>query len=105
MSSASRPADSRSAAARLSTAATWKTDWAGDATAMVDFVSRFVRPIVVPSGDDGVAVELAGKVSEKRPDGTVRVTVVAKASGAAACKATAVVRLPAVAAEGRPDRR
>lgn len=69
------------------------TDWAGDAGAIVEFVSRFVRPIVVPQGNEGAPVELSGKVGEKRDDNTVRVTVVAKYANAPVCKATAVVRL------------
>ncbi|MGM1061567.1 MaoC/PaaZ C-terminal domain-containing protein [Saccharothrix sp. Mg75] len=69
------------------------TDWAGDAGAIVEFTSRFIRPVAVPDDDAGAAVELSGKVRDKYDDSTVRVAVVATVAHAAVCKVHAVVRL------------
>lgn len=54
------------------------TDWAGDPGAVVEYGTKFTRPVVVPDDGVGATVELTGKVGEKREDGTVRVDLIAK---------------------------
>jgi acyl dehydratase len=70
------------------------TDWVGDPGAVVDFKTKFTRPVVVPDDEDGATVELTGKVGEKREDGTVRVDITAKFNGQTVLgRPVAVVRL------------
>lgn len=70
------------------------TDWAGDPGAVVEYGTKFTRPVVVPDDDTGATVELTGKVGEKRDDGTVRVDITAKFGGQTVLgRPTAVVRL------------
>lgn len=70
------------------------TDWVGDPGAVVEYGVRFTRPVVVPDDDAGAAVEVAGRVSEKRDDGTVQVTLTVSSEGATVLgKAQAIVRL------------
>ena len=72
------------------------TDWAGDPGAVVEYGTKFTRPVVVPNDAEGATVELTGKVGEKREDGTVRVDLVAKFNGQTVLgRPTAVVRLSA----------
>ncbi|MBA0054066.1 dehydratase [Streptomyces sp. AJS327] len=56
------------------------TDWTGDPAAVVEYGVRFSRPVVVPEGDKGTAVEVTAKVAAKLDDEarTVRVDLVAK---------------------------
>lgn len=77
----------------MALAGTLITDWAGDAAAIVEFGTRFLRPVVVPDDDEGALVELSGKVREKYEDSTVRVNVVATFDGSTVGRASAVVRL------------
>lgn len=71
------------------------TNWLGDPTAVLEFGSRFVRPVVVPNDAEGALVEVTAKVREVRDDGTARVDITAKFAGKAVLgKAVAVVRLP-----------
>lgn len=70
------------------------TDWVGDPGALVEYGVRFTRPVAVPDDDTGAVVEVAGRVSEKREDGTVQVTLTASSDGATVLgKAHAIVRL------------
>ena len=39
------------------------TDWIGDPGAVQDYFVRFVSPILVPDDDEGVVVEVRGKVT------------------------------------------
>ncbi|SDD45996.1 MaoC/PaaZ C-terminal domain-containing protein [Actinokineospora iranica] len=60
---------------------------------LVEYYSRFTRPVVVPNDDKGALLELTGKVGEIRADGTVRVDLTAKFDGKAVLgKPVAVVR-------------
>lgn len=71
------------------------TNWLGDPTAVLEFGSRFIRPVVVPNDAEGALVEVTAKVREVRDDGTARVDITAKFAGKAVLgKAVAVVRLP-----------
>jgi acyl dehydratase len=71
------------------------TDWLGDPSAVLEYGSRFIRPVVVPGDADGALVEVTAKVREVREDGTARVDITAKFDGKAVLgKAVAIVRLP-----------
>jgi acyl dehydratase len=71
------------------------TDWLGDPGAVLEYGSRFIRPVVVPGDADGALVEVTAKVREVREDGTARVDITAKFDGKAVLgKAVAIVRLP-----------
>jgi acyl dehydratase len=70
------------------------TAWAGDPGAVVAFAVRFTRPVVVPDDAEGTLVELSGKVAQRRDDGTVLITITARAAGQTVLgKATATVAL------------
>ncbi|HWE89073.1 MAG TPA: MaoC family dehydratase [Pseudonocardiaceae bacterium] len=71
------------------------TDWAGDPAAVIGFSTKFTRPVVVPNDDSGATVELAGKITEKSADGTVKVEITAVFDGRTVLgRPTAIVRLP-----------
>ena len=57
------------------------TNWAGDPGAVVDCTARFTRPVVVPDNADGALLELSGKVTKRRDDGSVVVAITARAAG------------------------
>jgi acyl dehydratase len=70
------------------------TAWAGDPGAVVECAVRFTRPVVVPDDADGALVELSGTVKQHRDDGTVLITITARAAGHTVLgKATATVVL------------
>jgi acyl dehydratase len=75
------------------------TAWAGDPGAVVGYSVRFTRPVVVPDDDDGVVVELTGKVKSVEVEGDTRIATVAVTASvdgrAVLGRATARVRLPA----------
>ena len=57
------------------------TTWASDPGAVVDCTARFTRPVLVPDNADGALLELSGKVTKRRDDGTVVVAITARAAG------------------------
>ena len=57
------------------------TNWAGDPGAVVDCAVRFTRPVVVADNVDGALLELSGKVTKRRHDGSVVVAITARAAG------------------------
>ena len=65
----------------MGSAVTLVTDWVGDAGRVVEYGTRFTKPVVVPY-DGGADIEVSGVVKALDPD-TKRVTVelTAKASG------------------------
>ena len=68
--------------------------WAGDPGAVVACAVRFTRPVVVPDDAEGALIELSGKVAQRRPDGTVTITITAQAAGQTVLgRATATVAL------------
>ncbi|HEY2764923.1 MAG TPA: MaoC/PaaZ C-terminal domain-containing protein [Pseudonocardiaceae bacterium] len=70
------------------------TGWAGDPAAVLECGVRFTRPVVVPDDPEGALVELSGRVSQHRDDGTVLVAITARAGGQTVLgKATATVAL------------
>lgn len=77
----------------MALAARLVTQWTQDAGAVVECSTRFTRPIVVPDDDDGVAVELTGKITALDGD-RATVAITAKVDGKSVLgKATAVVRV------------
>jgi acyl dehydratase len=72
------------------------TDWAEDPGAIVEYGSRFARPVVVPDDSDGVSVTVSGVVTEEREDGLIAVELTVKADEQKVLtQARAVVRPPA----------
>ncbi|WP_256104939.1 MaoC/PaaZ C-terminal domain-containing protein [Streptomyces sp. ODS05-4] len=54
-------------------AATALTEWAGEGAAVVEYGTRFTRPVVVPDTADGVELAVGGTVGAVSEDGSVRV--------------------------------
>lgn len=80
----------------MATAARSVTDWCGDPGAVVSYLVRFTRPVVVPDDGDGALVEVGGVVAAKDDQTrTVRVDLTATSAGEKVLgRAQAVVRLP-----------
>jgi len=71
------------------------TDWLGDPGALLDYGCRFTRPVVVPNDDNGATLTVSAKITEKRDDNTVLITISASCDDSTVLgKAQAVVRLP-----------
>lgn len=77
------------------------TDWTGDPGAVVEYGTRFTRPVPVPddTGLDGTGggsdIEVSAAVSEKLGDNHVKVAIKATYEGnTVLAKAIATVRLP-----------
>jgi acyl dehydratase len=79
----------------MATAVRLVSDWAGDPGAVVDYGTRFTRPVVVPDDGTGATVEVSGVVSA-RDDAArtvcVELTVVSHGQKVLG-KARAIVRL------------
>lgn len=78
------------------------TDWAGDPGAVVDYQTRFTKPVVVedvpgvtPTDAPGTEISVSGKIGAKDDDAaTVRVDLTVEAGGQKVLvKAQAVVRV------------
>ena len=70
------------------------TDWVGDPGAVLEYGTRFTRPVVVPDDDTGAQVEVTGAVTRKDEAGTVQVTLTVMSGGVTVLgKAQALVRL------------
>ena len=80
----------------MATAARLVTEWCGDPGAIVQYGTRFTRPVVVADDGDGATVEVSGQVAAKDDETrTVRVDVSAECAGQKVLGRTqAVVRLP-----------
>jgi acyl dehydratase len=71
------------------------TQWTGDPGSIVEFSTRFSRPVVVPDDEVGATLEVGGTVAEKLEGNLVRISLSAKCQGQSVVgRATAVVRLP-----------
>lgn len=72
-------------------------EWTGDPGAVLEYGVRFTRPVVVGDGlgpDDGAVLVVGGTVTEKLPDGSVRVELDVRCDGEPVlARARAVVRL------------
>jgi acyl dehydratase len=85
----------------MALAGTFLTEWAADPGAVTEFGVRFSSPVVVPDDDKGALVEISGVVTGKLDDHRVTVDVTARSGETKVLtRAQAVVRLPAVPAQG-----
>ena len=79
----------------MAQAGRYVSDWAGDPGAVTDLGVRFSAMVPVPDDDQGVAIEISGKVAEKLGDNKVAIDLTARADGTKVLtRARAVVRLP-----------
>jgi acyl dehydratase len=70
------------------------TDWCGDPGAVVEYSTRFTRPVPVPDDDSGATVDVTGTVIEILDGGRVKVDLVVTCDGAKVLgMARAVVQL------------
>ena len=70
------------------------TDWCGDPAAVVEYSTRFTKPVPVPDDETGARVDVAGSVIELLDGGRVKVDLVATCDGAKVLgMARAVVQL------------
>ncbi|GAB5078522.1 MaoC family dehydratase [Arthrobacter sp. AD-310] len=83
----------------MGTAVQLVTDWAGDPAAVVDFQTRFTKPVVVSdttgTGEPGATIEVSGTVGKLDADaGTARIDLTVVSAGQKVLmKAQAVVKL------------
>ena len=79
----------------MATAARLVTDWAGDPGAVIEYGTRFTRPVVVPDADAGAVLRVSGVVAARDEQArTVRVDLTAVADGQTVLgKAQVLVRL------------
>jgi acyl dehydratase len=57
------------------------TDWCGDPGAVVEYGTKFTKPVPVPDDDLGATVEVGGKVTEVLDAGRVKVELTATCDG------------------------
>jgi acyl dehydratase len=57
------------------------TDWCGDPGAVVEYGTRFTKPVPVPDDDGGATVDVAGKVTEVLDGGRVKVELTVTCNG------------------------
>ena len=70
------------------------TDWVGDPGAVLEYGTRFTRPVPVPDDDTGALVDVAATVSAKLDDRKVRVDLTVTSAGQKVLgRAQAVVQL------------
>ena len=70
------------------------TDWVGDPGAVLEYGTRFTRPVPVPDDDTGALVDVAATVAAKLEDRRVRVDLTVTSAGQKVLgRAQAVVQL------------
>ena len=70
------------------------SDWVGDPGAIVETTTKFTRPVPVPNDGEGALLEITGKVTEVREDGTAKVSVTVTFEGQTVLgRPTATVKL------------
>jgi acyl dehydratase len=70
------------------------TDWVGDPGAVIEYGTRFTRPVPVPDDDTGALVEVAATIAAKLEDRRVRVDLTVTSAGQKVLgRAQAVVQL------------
>ena len=57
------------------------TDWCGDPGAVVEYSTKFTKPVPVPDDDEGATVEVSGNVIELLEGGRVKIELVALCEG------------------------
>jgi len=65
----------------MAIAARTVTDWAGDPAAVVEYRTRFSRPVVVPDDPAGASVEVRGRVAARLDDDLFRVDLTVTSDG------------------------
>ncbi|MFJ7902202.1 MaoC family dehydratase [Streptomyces sp. NPDC096198] len=79
----------------MALAARTVTEWTGDPGAIVEYRTRFSKPVVVPDDAQGATVEVRGTVAALLDDARVRIDLVVTCGGTKVLsEARAVVRLP-----------
>ncbi|WP_133885510.1 MaoC/PaaZ C-terminal domain-containing protein [Streptomyces sp. BK208] len=79
-------------------AATAVTQWAEQehvGAHVVEYATRFTRPVLVPDTADGVKLTVDGVVGDVREDGTVRVDLTVRCAGQKVLARTRAVLAPA----------
>ncbi|MEV6605130.1 MaoC family dehydratase [Kutzneria sp. NPDC051319] len=70
------------------------SDWVGDPGAVIETTTKFTRPVPVPNDGVGALLEITGKVTEVREDGTAKVSVTVTFEGQTVLgRPTATVKL------------
>ena len=57
------------------------TDWCGDPGAVVEYSTRFTKPVPVPDDDTGATLDIQGSVIERLDNGRVKVDLVVTCNG------------------------
>lgn len=57
------------------------TDWCGDPGAVIEYGTRFTKPVPVPDDDAGATIEVGGKVIERLDDRRVKVELTVTCNG------------------------
>jgi len=57
------------------------TDWCGDPGAVVEYGTKFTKPVPVPDDDEGATVEVSGKVVELLEGNRAKVELIAVCEG------------------------
>jgi acyl dehydratase len=57
------------------------TDWCGDPGTVVEYITRFTKPVPVPDDDEGATVEVGGKVIEVLEAGRVKIELTVTCDG------------------------
>jgi acyl dehydratase len=57
------------------------TDWCGDPGAVVEYGTKFTKPVPVPDDESGATVDVGGKVVEVLDSGRVKVELTATCDG------------------------
>lgn len=65
----------------MAIAARTVTDWVGDPGAVVEYRTRFSRPVVVPDDPHGTPVEVRGRVAARLDGDLVRVDLIVTSGG------------------------
>ncbi|MGW4512529.1 MaoC family dehydratase [Streptomyces sp. NPDC004393] len=79
----------------MALAARTVTEWVGDPGAILEYRTRFSKPVVVPDDEHGATVEVQGRIAARLDDARVRIDLVVTSGGTKVLsEARAVVRLP-----------
>jgi len=66
-------------------------EWTGNPGSVLDYSTRFTRPVVVPDSEDGVELTVEGVVAAVQDDGRVRVDLTVRCNGEKVLARTRVV--------------
>lgn len=71
------------------------TDWAGGVDRLVQFNTRFGKPVVVPPGEAGTTVSVSGAVRKVHGDGRLEINLTVECGGERVLAPARAVLLPA----------